>query len=183
MQQPLQILWRGMDPSPALERDIRERAAKLETFFDRIIGCRVVVEQRHRHRHRGNLYNVRIEIGLPGKDIVVGRERHKDQAHEDPYVATHDAFRAAARRLEDFARRRRGGVKAHALSPHGRVAELHPRLDYGRLETADGRLVYFHRNSVVGEDFDALEIGSEVRFVEEQGDEGPQASVVSPLGT
>lgn len=182
MEKPVQIVWRDMEPSPALETDIREHVAKLETFYDHVIGCRVVVEQLHRHRHRGNLYNVRVEIAVPGRDIAVGHEHRKDHAHEDVYVAARDAFRAATRQLEDHARRRRGDVKHHEVPPHGRVAELYPHMDYGRIETPDGRLVYFHRNSLLGEDFDALEIGSEVRFVEETGDEGPQASTVTPIG-
>jgi cold shock CspA family protein len=77
-------------------------------------------------------------------------------------------------------RRRRGHVKEHASSPHGRVAELYA--DYGKIETPDGRHVYFHRNSLVGDDFAALEIGSEVRFVEEPGELGPQASTVHLVG-
>ena len=123
MQQPLQIVWRDMQPSPALEADIRERVAKLEQFYDRIVGCRVVVEQRHRHRRHGNLYNVRVELAVPGPDIAVGREHRSDHAHEDVYVAARDAFRAARRGLEDLARRQRGDLKTHAGAPHGRVTE------------------------------------------------------------
>ena len=182
MQQPLQIVWRGMEPSPALEANIREWVGKLEKFCDHIIGCRVVVEQLHRHKHRGNLFNVRVEIGVPGTDIVVGHEHRKDHGHEDVYVAARDAFQAARRRLEDYVRRERGDVKSHAVPPHGRVVELNPIMDYGKLETSDARLVYFHRNSVVSGDFDKLEIGTEVRFVEEMGDQGPQASTVTVVG-
>lgn len=182
MQQPLQVAWRGMEPSPALEDYIRERVSKLENFCDHIIGCRVVVEQLHRHKHRGNLFNIRVDVSVPGKKLVVDHEHRKDHGHEDAFVAARDAFDAMRRQLEDFVRRERGDIKSHEMPPHGRVAELHPHMDYGRLNTPDNRLIYFHRNSVVNGDFDDLEVGTEVRFVEEMGDEGPQASSVTIVG-
>ena len=158
MQEDVQITWRGMNPSDALGAKIREQISTLERFYDGMIGCRVVVEQLHRHKHKGNLFNVRIDLSVPGKVIVVNRQ------------------------LEDYVRRHRGDVKTHELTPHGRIVELHPESDYGRLECPDGRLVYFHRNSLLNGDLDTLEIGVEVRFAEEMGDEGPQASSVSIIG-
>jgi len=113
MQIPLQISFRNMDPSPAVVERIRKKAAKLERFHDRIIGCTVVVEAPHRHHHKGKLYSVRVDISVPGKDVVVDRAKPIDQTHEDVYVAIRDAFNAAARRLEDQARKMRGNVKSH----------------------------------------------------------------------
>jgi ribosome-associated translation inhibitor RaiA len=182
MQEELQITWRGMEPSDALGDRIGEQVKTLERFYDGIIGCRVVVEQLHRHKHKGNLFNVRIDLWVPGKEIVVNRESGKNHAHEDPYVTVRDSFRAARRQLEDYVRRHRGDVKAHAPPPHGPVVELYPESNYGRLESSDGRLIYFHRNSLLNGALDTLEIGAEVRFVEEMGDEGPQASSVSVIG-
>lgn len=106
-QTPLQINFRDMRPSPAVEARIREKAARLERFSDRIVSCRVTVEQRSRHQRKGKLYNVRIEIGVPGNDIFVGRVGPQDHAHEDVYVAIRDAFDAATRQLEDDVRRMR----------------------------------------------------------------------------
>jgi len=114
MQIPLQISFRNMDPSPAVEARIRKKAAKLERFHSRIIGCSVVVEAPHRHRNKGKLYNVRVDISVPGKDVVVDRAKPVNHAHEDVYVAIRDAFNAATRRLEDRARKMRGEVKNHA---------------------------------------------------------------------
>lgn len=111
MQFPLEISFRNMDPSPAVEARIREKAAKLERFHDRIIGCTVVVEAPHRSQHKGKLYSVRLDISVPGKDIVVDRAKPVDHAHEDVYVAVRDAFSAATRRLEDQVRKRREGSK------------------------------------------------------------------------
>ena len=116
MQQALQIDWRGMETSPALEADIRERAQKLERLCDHIISCHVVVEQIHRHKHRGNLFNIRIDVGVPGKTLVVEHEHRKDHGHEDAYVAARDSFNAMGRKLEDFVRRERGDVKHHDAS-------------------------------------------------------------------
>ena len=113
MQVPLQISFRNMDPSAAVEAIIREKAAKLDRYFGRIVSCDVSVEAPHRHHHKGKLYKVRIDIGLPGKDVHVNQEGPQDHAHEDVNVAVRDAFDAAVRQLEDHARRMRGDVKSH----------------------------------------------------------------------
>jgi len=108
MQVPLQITIRDIEPSDALETHIREKAQKLDEFFDRIMSCRVVVEMPHKHHHQGKQFNVRIDIGVPGNEIVVNRDHS-----EDVYVALRDAFNAAKRQLEDYARKVRGDVKTH----------------------------------------------------------------------
>lgn len=182
MQIPLQISFRNMDPSPAVEARIREKAAKLERFYDRIVGCKVVVEAPHRHQRKGKLYGVHIDVSVPGKDIFVRHAGPQNQAHEDVYVAIRDAFDAASRLLEDHVRRMRGDVKTHMVPDHGKVVRLFA--DYGFAQSADGQEVYFHGNSVVGGAFDKLEVGSEVRLViaEAEGVEGPQASTVTPIG-
>lgn len=108
MQIPLQITIRDMEHSDALETHIRDKANKLEEFFDRIMSCRVVVEMPHKHHHQGKQFNVRIDIGVPGSEIVVNRDHA-----EDVYVALRDAFDAAKRQLEDYARKIRGNVKMH----------------------------------------------------------------------
>ena len=181
MQTPLQITLRGIPPTPTLEARVREWVDELETFFDGIVSCRVSIEAPHRHHHQGRLYRVRIEIGVPGERIVVGRSPDEHAAHADPYVALRDTFRAARRQLEDYVRRLRGDVKSHAAPPHGRIVHLEPDLEYGRLATEDGREIYFHRNSVIG-GIEHLALGAEVRFHEEEGNEGPQATTVEPIG-
>jgi len=183
MQLPLQISFRNMDVSPAIEARIREKAAKLDQFSDRIMSCRVVVECPRRRGHKGKLYHVRIDMTVPGGgEIVVNREAPQNHAHEDVYVAIRDAFNAAARQIEDHARKRRGEVKAHDVPLHGTVVSLFP--DYGFVRASDGREIYFHRNSVVEGTFEDLAEGSEVRLVvaEKEGEKGPQASTVRPIG-
>ncbi len=182
MQVPLQVSFRHMDHSDAVEADIREKAAKLEQFHHQLISCRVVVEPAHKHKHKGNLYQVHIDVRVPGKEIVVSREPDLNHAHEDPYVSIRDAFDAVRRQLDDYSRVQSNKVKTHEVMPHGRISELVPSQDYGRIITMDGREIYFHRNSVLGAELDKLEIGDEVTFSEEMGDEGPQASTVHVTG-
>jgi len=183
MQRPLDIRFRQMDSSPAIEARIREKAATLERFSDRITGCRVIVEKEHRHRHKGNLFRVRIEIDAPGKELAVTHTGPKDHAHEDVYVAIRDAFNAAVRRLEDHVRERGGKVKAHEGPLHGTVRMVDHEGGFGFVETPQGE-VYFHRNSVVEGRFDDIEPSSQVRLevAERESDEGWQATTVRVIG-
>jgi cold shock CspA family protein len=182
MKIPLQISFRGMDHSAAVEQNIREWAEKIERFCEDITSCQVVVEAPHHHHHKGNLFHIRIDITAPDGELVVSRRPDQHHAHEDVYVAIRDAFHAARRQLEDYARKRRGQVKRHEATPHGRIAAMYPEMDYGTIETPDGRQIYFHRNSVIEANFDKLNEGMEVRFVEEMGDKGPKATTVHIIG-
>lgn len=195
-----------MPPSEAIETHIREAAQKLELFYDRIIGCRVLVEAPHHHHRRGQQYHVRIDVTVSGGEFVIkraprlitdrplysqkypgdlelaeSRELSKYAAHDEIQLAIRDAFDAARRKLQDYARRRRGVVKVHEDLPHARVSKLFPEEDFGFLETSDGREIYFHKNSVLDAGFSGLTIGTKVHFVEELGEKGPQASTVTPV--
>jgi cold shock CspA family protein/ribosome-associated translation inhibitor RaiA len=178
MQIPLSVTFRRMKVSAALEQRIGELAQRLERFSDQISRCHVIVNAPHRHHVQGNLFQVTLDITVPGREITVRRGASPDSACEDPYVALRDAFRAARRKLEDYERERRLQVKVHVEQPQGTIRELHPAQDFGRIETPDGRLIYFHRHSVLGRPFEKLKTGTKVRFVEEQGERGPQASTV-----
>lgn len=182
MKQPLQINFRDIPPSEAVEARVREKAAGLDKFYDQIMTCRVMIEAPHGHHHKGNLYHIGIDLTVPNGEIVINRDPKDHHAHEDVYVAIRDAFDAARRKLQDYARIQRGDVKSHEKPPHGTVSELVPHEDFGRIQTSDGREIYFHRNSFIDGDFDNLEIGDKVRFVEEAGEKGPQASTVHLIG-
>jgi ribosomal subunit interface protein len=182
MQLPLQISFRHMEHSEAIELLVREKAAKLDTFADHIISCRVVVEPVGKHHQQGNLYDVRIDLTVPGEEIVVTHEPSQHTEYKDIHVALRDAFDSARRQLEDYVRRRRGAVKSHETAPHARVSKLFPDESYGFIETPDGREIYFHCDSVLHDGFNRLEVGTEVTFVEEEGKKGPQASTVKPVG-
>lgn len=191
---PLQITFRNMESSDAIEAKIREEVDKLETFFDHINSCRVVIEIPHHHHERGNLTHVRIDLTVPGKELVIKHEpslhdrkkqeeRIKKQLniqapHKDAYLAISDAFKTARRELQSYARRLRGEVKLHETIPPARVHKLFQDEGYGFIETFEGDEVYFHKNSLVNGDFEKLKVGTEVTFVEEKGDKGLQASTV-----
>lgn len=200
MQLPVQITFRNMDSSDAVEAKVREEAEKLSEFYDSIMGCRVMVEIPHQHRRRGKRIHIRIDLTLPGGEIVVKHEpslhgavqqietekRRKEQEiaapHKDAYVAIRDAFKAARRQLQDYARKQSGAVKRHEPAPHARVSRLFPEEGYGYLETPEGVEIYFHKNSVLNGGFEKLDVGTEVSFVEEAGDKGLQASTVRVVG-
>jgi len=182
MQQPLQITFRHMEPSTALEAKIRERTEELERFHDRITGCHVVVEAVQQRHQQGNLYRVGIDLTVPGGELAVNRSPGEHQAHQDAYVAVRDSFDALRRKLEDYSRRHRGDVKHHDTPPYGRIQNLFPVEDYGIITASDGREIYFHRNSLLNATLEDLSIGDEVRFAEEKGEQGPQASSVTVEG-
>lgn len=174
MRLPLQVTFRDIPPSDAVETQITEKAAKLDRFYERIMSCRVVVDRPQRRHHKGKLYGVRIDITIPGREIAVNRNEN-----EDVYVALRDAFDAAYRILEETRRKERGVVKTHEETPLGHVARLFPDNEYGFIRTMDERDVYFHRNSVLNGDYSKLKIGTQVSFLEEQGKLGPQAMRVA----
>jgi len=109
MKVPLQIIVRDIPHSDALDARIREDVAKLEEFHPRITSCRVTVSELRKHHHQGRHFQVRIDVRVPGKEIVANRDHD-----EDVYVALRDAFKAARRQIEDVARLKRGDVKSHA---------------------------------------------------------------------
>ena len=166
-EMPLRVTFRHMPPSRAVEADIREKAVKLQSFYDRITSCTVVVEAPHRRHHKGKLYHVRIDIAAPGGELVINREPSQHASHKYIYVAIRDAFGAARRKLQDFARRQRGTLKVHEPLPLARVVKLFPEKGFGFLETSDGREIYFHSNSVLEPGFERLEVGTDVTFAEE----------------
>jgi cold shock CspA family protein len=197
---PTQVTFRGLPHSDAVESDVRGRVAWLEQFYAGIVRCRVLVELPHRHRHDGRHFHVRIELTVPGgPPIVVSHEpsghgqlkdveveaHHKETEIEGVQryaaVAIRQAFDAARRQLEDFAREQRGTVKTHEVPAHGEVVELSAPDGYGFIQAGESR-IYFDRASVLGDAFDQLTIGTPVAFVEEQGEKGPQASTVRILG-
>jgi ribosomal subunit interface protein len=116
MDVPLQITFRHMEPLPALEAQIRQRAEELDRFSDRITSCHVVVECRNPRHHQGNLFEIRINLNVPGAEIVVGHDPGANHAHEDAHVAVRDAFDAVRRQLEDHVREYRGD--RHVTDPN-----------------------------------------------------------------
>lgn len=193
------ITFHGIDPSPALEGEIRRRIDALDKYYQPIIGCRVMVELAARHHEAGNRYHVRIDLTVPGEELVVthGASLHAGdqdihlakatkQDEADPerkhaLVAVREAFDVARRRLQDYGRRQRRPPKVPARQAHGRITQLFPIDGYGYIEGEDGHEVYFQKSSVLKNAFERLTVGSAVSFEEESGEKGPQASTVKLL--
>jgi cold shock CspA family protein/ribosome-associated translation inhibitor RaiA len=186
MTNNIHIVFRGIPRSDAMEADVLEKFERLQRVYPRMIGCRVAIEAPHRHQHRGKHYRVRIDVTLPGNELVVGREPAEAVTHADAYVAIRDAFRAARRRVQDYVRqhgwKKGGALKQHAGPEHGRIVRLFLAEGYGFLATSDGAEVYFDRRSVLRNGFSKLQVGDEVRFAEELGEDGPQATSLTPVG-
>jgi cold shock CspA family protein/ribosome-associated translation inhibitor RaiA len=178
MSFPLQLSFRNMEPSEAIEKLIREKAVGLGIFASHILQCRVVVERVG--KQQGSLFALRFDLTTPGEEIVVQRQWKKDSERRNFHAIIRDAFDVLRRQLEEHTHRRRKEVKTHEVRPQGRVKALFHDEGFGFLTTTDGREIYFHRNSVLGGRFDELVPGTEVAFVEEEGAEGPQASTVRP---
>jgi hypothetical protein len=108
MQSSIVVSFHNLPCSPTLEAAARAEAAALTEVFDRIVSCRVAIEAPHQHQHKGGLYRVCIELGIPGKHIVVGRAPGDRPAHADAHLALRTAFGAARRQLQAHVGRLRG---------------------------------------------------------------------------
>jgi cold shock CspA family protein len=178
MEIPIHLSSKGVTLAPDQEALIRAAVSNLERFFERLVACHVVVSTS-RPRPGGNpvTWTFRLGLTVPGGVLTVTR-----QAKPSFREALEGAFDAARRRLQDYARELRGDVKLRAPESRGRVTRLNGHEGYGFITDEDGGEVYFHRNSVRGDGFDRLTIGTRVRFVETAGEQGPQASTVVPQG-
>jgi len=121
MHNSLQITFRNLDRSSAVEEKIRDRALKLDRYFSDIQSCDVAVSLLHKHHHQGNRYHVRVAVTVPGDELIASRQPDENHAYTDVYVAMRDAFDTMERLLEDYVRRLRREVKTHEPPARGRV--------------------------------------------------------------
>lgn len=186
LQIPPEIAFHNLESIPWAEQEIRARIAKLEKMYERLVTCRVRVDQRNDNATHTIPPVVRIEMGVPGrKDLVVSHEpdhlQHKFQ-NPDLHNAINEAFRIAEEQLSEYKRQLqdRGKEPFHAVENQalGQVADIDPSGDFGFILTSTGSLLYFHRNSVLAGNFADLRRGVEVHYIEEMGDTGPTASKV-----
>jgi cold shock CspA family protein len=185
MQVPLEIAFHNIDKSEWAENTIRDHVDRLDGIYGRLTACRVRVERRANASHSIPPV-VRIEMSIPGgRDLVVAHEPdHLQRKFQAPDLrnAIHEAFRIAERRLGQIKDKRTDHTAAvdheaaHEFS--GQVAEMEAERDFGFLLTKEGGLLYFHRNSLLSGDFDALARGQLVSYVEDVGDTGPIATKV-----
>lgn len=183
METPVEIDSHGVELPPEVRGVLDEQVRALEARFGRITHCRVVVTGPSQRHCRGGLYDVRIHLALPGgKEVAVDHLNHGDERFADLRFAVDNAFKRARRQLEGEASRLQGEVKYHEPQPSGTIARIDHRGNFGFIAAADGREIYFHRNSVLGGNFDDLKRGMHVTFAEEPGNKGDQASTVRVPG-
>ncbi len=180
MQVPLEISYRDVNKTESIESLVREKAAKLEKIEASLTSCRIALERPQKFQSHGNPYRVRIDMRIPpGHELAVRREPSKGDLHSDLESEIRAAFEAAERQLKQLKEKRRNDVKRHPdQEMQATVERVFPDQDYGFLRTLDGRQIFFHRNSVLHNDFERLDTGTGVRYMEEMGADGPQASTV-----
>lgn len=170
---PLQCTIRDMTHSDALQAIIRKKAEKLKTFNNRLTSCRVVIDIPQKHKHRGKLFNIRIDVTVPGKELVSTRK-----TSEDVYIAIREGFNAICRQLEDHSRRRHGHVKSHNHVKHGFVTRIVAEEGYGFIEDLLGDQYYFSMTNASHPSFNKLMVGDAVEFYPESMSGGLQANHV-----
>jgi cold shock CspA family protein/ribosome-associated translation inhibitor RaiA len=180
MQVPLNMTFRNVRKDAAIEGLIHKQAAKLERICDYIVSCRIAVEKPQEHQRSGNPFRVRIELMVPPEhELVVIRDSSEGDLHEELSTVIRHAFAAMRRQVSKLVEKQRRDVKSHPeQGVGGFIIRLFPEEGYGFIKSLNGREIYFHKNSLVGNEFDHLDIGTGVHWVEEQGDKGPQASTV-----
>ncbi len=180
MEVPPEITFRGLEKTDEVENLILARAVKLDELHPHIISCRVAVEKDQEHQRSGSPFRVRVVVRIPpGRELVSRRETSQGAIDDRLPAVVTEAFEAVERQLvraKDMLRRKVKSSPAEEATGH--VVRLFREEGYGFIRSVEGREVYFHRNAVLHEDFERMEIGTGVRFVAAQGEKGPQASTV-----
>ncbi|MFW5681541.1 MAG: cold shock domain-containing protein [Phycisphaeraceae bacterium] len=182
MQIPLDVAYRGVAKTDALEDLIVAQTDKLDQVCDHIDAIHVVVEKPNESVKTGSGYRVSIDVTIPPGHVINARHEVQDgEPGQGPDTAVRDAFHHARRQITELNDKQKGHVKTHDESKDlpATVTKLFP--DYGFAETPEGREIYFHRNAVIEGDFDKLAEGVAVAYAEEEGVEGPQARHVRPI--
>ena len=185
MQITPEVIFKDVDRSPWVEEYVAERCAHLEKFSQEITRCHVTISQEAASHRKGNRYGVMVEVRLPKHhDLAVKKQKQILDMQTQLPAVINEAFGALEKQLKKTVAMRRGedqvrGGAGADGQPHGMIEKLFGDQGYGFIRTVeDDRQFYFHRNSVLHDDFERLTIGTEVRFTPELGDKGPQASSV-----
>lgn len=174
MQQPLQITFRDIPHSDAVEARIRDKISKIDTVYNRITSCKVVVEQVQKHQHQGKLHNVSIYVSLPGKELAVSHH-----PSENLYIAIQGAMDVLREQLDSYRQRLNGETKDHGERLSGEVVRLMEDAGYGFIVDDEKNEYYFNLTHLVDIKFYQLQIGDKVRFLPAVGNEGLQARRIS----
>lgn len=183
MKVGLEVTYRDVERSEAIDTLIAEKIAKLERLCSYINSCHIAIERIHDRPSQGSPYRVRIDLTLPPNHELVADSNPTDT---NQYVGldtvVRDAFSKMERQLKEQTRQQREAEKSQInTSPQDTTAlvtKLFREDGYGFIKALNGEEIYFHRNSVIHGDFDRLEVGTGVRYVAAEGEQGPQASTV-----
>lgn len=174
MQQPLQITFKDIPHSDAVEIHLREHVEKLEQFNQNIISCHIVIEQTQRSQSQGKLNNIHIKLTVPGRELVVtGNE------DENLYISIRDAFSDMREQLLSHKQQIKGQIKSHAEVLHGTVVRIFEVDGFGFIKDTNGDEYYFNSGNLVKNSFEKILIGTEVSFIPAMGNDGLQARRVS----
>ncbi len=174
MQQPLQITFRDIDHSEAVESRIREKIAKLDQVYNHIISCKVVVELVQKHQHQGKLNKVSIYANVPGKELMVS-----NHPNENLYLAIQGSIDSMREQLDEHRRRQYGDTKDHGERLNGEIVRLMEEDSYGFIVDEQENEYYFNLTHLVDIKFHQLHIGDKIRFLPAVGNEGLQARRIS----
>ncbi|MDX2099915.1 MAG: HPF/RaiA family ribosome-associated protein [Leptolyngbyaceae cyanobacterium bins.59] len=183
MKVPPEITYRDIERSAAIDTLIQEKLAKLERLCDYISSCHIAVEKINDRPKSGSPFRVRLDITIPPSHEIVAEGNPTNQnQHGGLDTIVRDAFSKAERQIKELTSRQREHEKSQDHSQSDETTALVVRIfkesDYGFLKTLSGEEVYFHRNSVIHDDFDRLEVGTGVRFESVIGEQGPRATTV-----
>jgi len=180
MRIPVDISYRNVQKTDALEALVHDKLAKLDEVCDHIMGCHVAIEQVHTNPSEGSPYRVRIDLTVPPQhELAVVKSPNEGIQYDSLETVVREAFDAARKQLKKLNQQQNRKVKYHPEQAMGGVVtQLFPEKDYGFIKTLESQDIYFNRNSVLHDDFDRLTIGTGVHFVVVEGVEGPRASTV-----
>jgi len=185
MQVAPEVIFKDVERTPWVEEFVAERLGHLEKFSPDITRCHVTLAREQGSHRKGNRYSVMVEVRMPRQhDLAVRKQKQiRDMQTQLPAVIN-EAFGAIEKQLKKTMALRRHEEKTHDAEPRGLVEKLFADEGYGFIRTLDGaRQFYFHRNSVLHDDFERLAVGTEVRFAPQEGEKGPQASSVQVVAT
>jgi len=174
MQSPVEITFRDIESTEAIESRIKDKVSKCEQHCPRIVSCHVVIEQVKKHQGQGKLYACHITVNVPGDVFVINK--HRDP---DVYVVIRDSFQSMLRLLDGYHQKTGGEEKLHPVEMGGVIDRLYGEDGYGFIKDSSGQEFYFHGNNLHNFDFPSLQECMRVNFIEAMGDEGPQAHRVT----
>ena len=182
MQVAPEVIFKGVERTAWVEEMVAEKLSHLERFSQDITRCHVTLTREQSSQKTGNHYSMMVEVRVPRQhDLAVRKQKQIVDMRTQLPAMIKAAFDAIEKQLKKTVELRRHDEKTHDAQPRGLVEKIFAD-GYGFIRTMDdGRQFYFHRNSVLHDDFDRLEVGAQVRFTAQEGEEGPQASSVQLL--